>query len=183
MLTFFWECLFYFGYWFFKLQIFFESLLLDIVFVFKISSFVFLYVFTCDITCFIWIFYGFRKNLFSCGYFQKHVLFPFVISSWFYKIYLVLQEVWNFTYLYYYEYSDFKSFELFRPFFLSFLSMCILQVEECLWIIWNSCFYVELLKLIIRLLWSNIKSGFCFLWVKLRKWSIANGCFCKLRNF
>lgn len=120
MLTFFWECLFYFGYWFFKPQIFFESLLLDIVFVFKISSFVFLYVFTCGITCFIWIFYGFRKNLFSCRYFQKHVLFPFVISPWFYKIYLVLQEVWIFTYLYYYEYSDFKSFELFRPFFAEF---------------------------------------------------------------
>lgn len=120
MLTFFWECLFYFGYWFFKPQIFFESLVLDIVFVFKISSFVYLYVFICGLICFISIFYGFRKHLFSCRYFQKHVLFPFVISSWFYKIYLVLQEVWIFTYLYYYEYSDFKSFELFKPFFAAF---------------------------------------------------------------
>ena len=56
--------------------------------------------------------------------------------------------------------------ECWGHFLKSFLSMCILQFETCLWFIWNSCFIVELLKLIIGLYGQTLNQGFCFLWVK-----------------
>ena len=51
IVDFFWESPFYFGCWFFKPQIHFESLVLDIVFMFKISSVAYLYVFICGVIC------------------------------------------------------------------------------------------------------------------------------------